>query len=333
LSGRVEFDRMAREVSNWGRWGESDELGTLNLITAEKIHSAAASIRKGELVSLGMNFGPDGPQGGAKARVSPFRINPLHFMFLDGGDVELPNVTEPGVDSIGESLAQSRGDGLFRFNEDYVVMPLQAATQWDALSHVYYDGRMYNDVSASTTTSLGASVHSIRRVGESGGVISRGVLLDVCRFRHVEFIDGGEPISPLELDEVARSQRVEIESGDVVLVRTGWMTKFRLDGDGDYLGCGLRWDCAEWLHDNEVAAVAADNKTVEASHVRSVDATRLPLHLLALRDMGLTLGELFDLDQLAEKCAADGAYDFFLTAPALRFVGGVASPLNPVAVR
>jgi hypothetical protein len=60
------------------------------------------------------------------------------------------------VDSIGESQAQSRGDGLFRFNEDYVVMPLQAATQWDAFSHVYYDGRMYNDVSASTTTSLGA---------------------------------------------------------------------------------------------------------------------------------------------------------------------------------
>jgi hypothetical protein len=333
VNGRGEFDRMARKVSNWGRWGKADELGTLNLISPAKIQSAAACIRSGELISLGMNLGPDGPQGGPKARVSPFRVNPLHFMFLDGGDAALPGHTEPGVNSIADGLAESHGDGLFRFNEDYVVMPLQAATQWDALSHAYYDQRLYNDVPASSVTSLGASVHSIRRVGEAGGVTSRGVLLDVCRYRQVEYLDGGDPISPAELSEVARAEGVRIEPGDVVLVKTGWMTKFRRDGDGDYLGCGLRWDCAEWLHENGVAAVAADNKTVEAAHVRSLAATRLPLHLLALRDMGLLLGELFDLDQLSDRCAADGVYDFFLAAPALRFVGAVATPLNPVAVR
>src|SRR5271170_323358 len=168
---------MARKVSNWGRWGENDELGTLNLISPDKIRAAAACIRKGELISLGMNLGPDGPQGGPKTHVSPFRINPLHFMLLDGGDILLPNYTEPEVNSLAEGLAESQADGLFRFNEDYVVMPLQAATQWDALSHVYYDGRMYNGVPASSTTSLGASRHSIRRVGEAGGVTSRGVLL------------------------------------------------------------------------------------------------------------------------------------------------------------
>jgi kynurenine formamidase len=333
LNGREEFDRMARRVSNWGRWGSTDELGTLNLISPDKIRAAAACVRTGELISLGMDLGPDGPQGGSKARVSPFRVNPLHFMLLDGGDTALPGNTEPEVNSVAEGLAKSHGDGLFRFNEDYVVMPLQAATQWDALSHVYYDGRMYNDIPASTTTSLGASVHSIRRVGEAGGVTSRGVLLDVCRFRQVEYIDGGDPIGPAELDEVAVAEGVEIAQGDVVLVKTGWITKFRHDKDGDYLGCGIRWDCAEWLHDKGVAAVACDNKTVEAAHVRSVPATRLPLHLLALRDMGMPLGELFDLDELSDRCAADGIYDFFLTAPALRFVGGVATPLNPVAVR
>jgi hypothetical protein len=333
LNERGEFDRMARKVSNWGRWGKADELGTLNLISPDTIRAAAACIRSGELISLGMNLGPDGPQGGPKAHVSPFRINPLHFMLLDGGDIALPASTERGVNSIAEGLAESQRDGLFRFNEDYVVMPLQAATQWDALSHVYYDQRMYNDVPASSVSSLGASVHSILRVGESGGVMSRGVLLDVCRFRQVEYIDGGDPISPAELGEVAQAEGVQIQPGDVVLVKTGWMTKFRQDKDGDYLGCGIRWDCAEWLHENGVAAVAADNKTVEAAHVRSLAATRLPLHLLALRDMGLLLGELFDLDQLSERCAADGVYDFFLAAPALRFVGGVATPLNPVAVR
>lgn len=168
MNERAKFDQMARKVSNWGRWGKADELGTLNLISPDKIRAAAACIRTGELVSLGMNLGPDGPQGGSNARVSPFRINPLHFMLLDGGDIALPGNTELGVNSLAEGLAESHGDGLFRFNEDYVVMPLQAATQWDALSHVYYDQRMYNDVPASSTTSLGASVHSIRRVGEVG---------------------------------------------------------------------------------------------------------------------------------------------------------------------
>ena len=333
MTDRDEFDQLARRVSNWGRWGDNDELGTLNFITPAKVAAAGQSIRTGERVSLGMDLGPDGPQGGPRAKVSPFRINPLHFMFLDGNDA---GPQDPAVQVLGSTaagIAASHGDGLFRFNEDYVIMPLQAATQWDALSHVYYDGQMYNGVSASRVSSLGASVHSIRSVGEACGVMSRGVLLDVCRFRGVEYIDGGEPISPEELESVAQGEGVEVSPGDVVLVRTGWMTHFRRYHDGDYLGTGIRWDCAEWLHRNSVAAIAADNKAVEASHVRSLAATRLPLHLLALRDMGLLLGELFDLDLLAERCASDGRYDFFLAAPALRFVGGVATPLNPVAVR
>lgn len=255
-------------------------------------------------------------------------------MVVDGGDGEHYVDSVAGFNnSIAAGVASWRVDDLLRFNEDYIVMPLQAATQWDALSHVYYDEKLYNGYPANTCTSFGAAKNSIATVGAAGGIVSRGVLLDVAKHRDVEFIDGGPLIQPDELDDVARAQGVEIRSGDIVVVRTGWWSRFYETGNGGDLGNGLSWHCAEWLHEHEVAAVAADNHGVEGFHIRESESTFLPLHLLCQRDMGLHMGELFELEALSADCAADGIYEFQLVAPPIRVVGAVGSPLNPLALK
>ncbi len=324
-----EFRRVANDVSNWGRWGPDDQLGTLNFITPDKVRQAAGLVRHGKVFPLGVDFGSSGPQGAFQ-----FRHNPVLVMTVDGGDVNTLARYGPGwaANPTAQQMGNYFVDNVFRFNEDMVIMPLQAATQWDALSHVYYEDKLYNGFPAASVTSLGAFHCSIDKV-DVKGITSRGVLLDVVRHRGAEvFLEQGNPITGSELDDVARAQGVAIERGDIVLIRTGWWTRFLQTGDGTEPFSGLHWQCASWLHDHEVAAVASDNLQVE-DLVPDVDGVFLPLHLLCLRDMGLMLGEYWDLTALAEDCAADGVYEFQLVAPPLRFVGAVGSPVNPIAIK
>lgn len=324
-----EFRRVADRVRNWGRWGERDELGTLNLITPDKIREAAGLVRQGKVFPLGVDFAADGPQGAFH-----FRRNPIHVMTVDGGDAR--TLGQYGSGWPRNAAAAEFGplfeNNLLRFNDDMIIMPLQAATQWDALSHVYYEEQLYNGFPADSVTSQGAFYCGIDKV-DSKGISSRGVLLDLVRHRGAhQFLEQGPPITPDELEETARSQGVEIAPGDIVLCHTGYWPRFLATRDNSIMVAGLDWRCAEWLHDHDVAAVAADNLMVE-DLVSGVDGTTLPMHLLCLRDMGLMFGEFWNLTDLAEDCAADGIYDFQLVAPPLRVVGAVGSPLNPIAMK
>ncbi|ORW21637.1 cyclase [Mycolicibacter nonchromogenicus] len=329
MAGLTEFRRVAETVRNWGRWGDADELGTLNLITPQKVAEAAALVKHGKVFPLGVDFGSSGPQGAFQ-----FRHNPIHVMTVDGGDVS--TLAQYGPEwhrnIVAQQLSEFFVDNPFRFNDDMIVMPLQAASQWDALSHVYYDDQLYNGFPAASVTSLGAYHCGIDKV-DGKGITSRGVLLDVVAHRGADtFLPLGTPITPEELDDVARSQQVTIEPGDIVVVRTGWWERFCQTGNGAEPGAGLDWRCASWLHERDVAAVAADNLMVE-DPVSGVEGTYLPLHMLCLRDMGLMLGEYWDLGALAADCAADGRYEFQLVAPPLRVTGGVGSPVNPIAIK
>jgi kynurenine formamidase len=329
VASLAEFRRVGEAVRNWGRWGDADELGTLNFITAEKVHQAAALVKHGKVFPLGVDFGSSGPQGAFQ-----FRHNPIHVMTIDGGDAKTLVEYSPKwlQNTVAHQLGSYFEGNPFRFNDDMIVMSLQAATQWDALSHVYYDDQLYNGFPASSVTSLGAYHCGIDKV-DVKGITSRGVLLDVVRHRGAEtFLEHGNPITPDELDEVARSQRVAIERGDIVLVRTGWWARFLEAGDGAEPYSGLDWRCASWLHDHEIAAVAADNLMVEDPK-SGVDGTFLPMHMLCLRDIGMMLGEYWDLTALAADCAADGVYEFQLVAPPLRVTGAVGSPVNPIAIK
>lgn len=329
MADLTEFRRVADEVRNWGRWGAADELGTLNFITADKVAEAASLVKHGKVFPLGVDFGSSGPQG-----AFAFRHNPTHVMTVDGGDVNTLARYGPGWahNLIAQQVGDFFVDNPFRFNDDMIIMPLQAASQWDALSHVYYDETLYNGFPASSVTSQGAYHCGIDKV-DGKGITSRAVLLDLVRHRGADvFCEHGDPITPAELDDVARAQRVTIGRGDIVLIRTGWWARFESTGDGAEPGAGLDWRCASWLHDHEVAAVAADNLMVE-DPVSGVAGTYLPMHMLCLRDMGLMLGEFWDLSALAADCAADGVYEFQLVAPPLRVVGAVGSPVNPIAIK
>lgn len=300
---------LARKVSNWGRWGTDDERGTVNFITPEVVRRAAACVQRGEVFSLGLTFGAEGPQIGQGGRV-----NPVHLMSATAGAI--------GPDPDG-----------FRYADDFIIMPLQCATQWDSLAHVHYGGQLYNGFPAATITPAGAARNAIDKIGN--GIVSRGVLLDLARAVGVERLPPGRVITPDDLEAAERKQGVRAETGDVLLVRTGHLSVFKRDGDRvGYMRQmpGLGIGCVEWLHAREVAAVATDTNAVEVIPFED-PATPLPVHLLCIRDMGLTLGEMFDLDALATDCANDGIWEFFFSAPPLKVTGGVGSPLNPLAVK
>ena len=304
----TDFRDVGARVSNWGRWGADDERGTLNLITPERVLHAATELAKtGQVFELGVPLGSDGPQRG------PDRINPVHLMSQVG--VEL-------------------SPGAFRVNDDYIFMPLQAASQYDALSHVYYDGQLYNGFDAKQSVdSRGARHCSIDRMG--AGVVARGVLLDVARSRGVETMAAGDAISAAELQACADEQGVEIRPGDVVAVRTGWWAQFTRTRDRAAFFAGepgLAFDCVEWLHAKDVAVIAADNWAVEVLP-GSVAGEILPFHMVAIRDVGLLLAEMLDFDELATACAADGRYEFLYVGQALKFTAAVGSPVNPLAIR
>jgi kynurenine formamidase len=298
----------AEKVSNWGRWGPDDQRGTLNLITSDHIAAAAKLIRKGKAFSLGTPIHEKGPQepGG-------IRINPLHFM---------------------TAIGRGSSHGPLRYSDDYIVMPLQASTQWDSLAHVYYDGKLYNGFASDTITEDGAARNSIAEV--QPGVVGRGVLLDIARLRGVAYLEKGEGIAARELLECASKQNVQIGSGDILLVRTGWWGKYLEDhSTSEFKGGepGLAFDTVELLRELDVAAVAADNYAVEVLPGEHDNEARLIVHMLLIRDMGMVLGEIFDLEALAEDCAADGVYEFFFCASPLIIPGAVGSPMTPIAVK
>ncbi len=331
MSTMQDFRRVADDVRNWGRWGDDDELGTLNLITEEKVAEAATLVKRGKVISLGGDFGSNGPQGAFK-----FRINPIHVMTVDGGDAEtlVRYAPEWARKSVAQELSSFFVDNPFRFNDDMITMSLQSATQWDALSHVYYEDKLYNGFPADSVTSFGAYRCGIEKV-DGKGIVSRGVLLDVVAHRGEEvFCAPGRPITPAELDDIAAAQGVRIGRGDIVVVHTGWWTRFLSTGDGHEAGSGLHWTCASWLHDHQVAAVASDNLMVEdPDPANGVEGTFLPMHMICLRDMGLMLGEYWDLTGLAADCRADGVYEFQLIAPPLKVVGAVGAPVSPIAIK
>jgi kynurenine formamidase len=224
--------------------------------------------------------------------------------------------------------------GGFHYTDDYIVMPTQSATQWDGLAHAYYDDQLYNGFPATDVNAHGAARNSVHR--QAKGIAGRGVLLDIADLLGVEWIEAGFAIQPSHLEEaMARQGGVEVGPGDILVVRTGWRRYWLTERNarsfqGRQPGLGLA--CCEWLHARDVAAVASDNTAVEVAPYEQ-KGMMLPLHAVLIRDMGMTLGEMFDLEELAADCHADGVWEFFFCAPVMRITGGVGSPINPLAFK
>jgi kynurenine formamidase len=308
--------KLALSVRNWGRWGPQDEIGTLNYITPAKVAEACRLATTGKIFALGIPLGRQGPQSGTRAR-----FNPIHTMFRDGGD-QPRNAAE---------VAEMQGYGG---SDDWIVMPLQCVTQWDSLAHVFDSGKMYNGCDAALVTSSGAARNSIDKTKDK--IAGRGVLLDVARYKGAVSLDPGYAITVEDLEGTAAREGVELRSGDILLVRTGFMSTYLAKGNWNYFDLdsspGVSVHTAPWLHAKEIAAIASDNYAVEV-RPSELPPFRSPFHICAIPNMGLTLGEIFYLDELAADCAADGRYAFLLVAPPLPVTNAVGTPINPYAIK
>ncbi len=306
---------LCEKYRNWGKWGPDDQAGTLNYITPEKIVQAAGLVRKGKVFSLAIPFDGEGPQTGGLRR-----FNPLLFMLRDGRDTVA-----------GEIMGSRQGFGNA---DDVFMMPTHSATHWDALAHVFWDGKMWNGYDAGLVTSFGAQKNGIENFRDR--IVTRGVLLDLPRQKGVDYLEDGYAITVADLDAAAGFARVEIQRGDIVLLRTGQIARCRARGNwgtyaaGDAPGLSI-WTC-EWLQSREVAGVATDTWGVEV-RPNELKCLFQPWHKVVLPNMGLLMGEIFDLDALAADCAEDGVYEFQFVAPPMPLTGAVASPVNPLAIK
>ena len=305
------FADVAARVRNWGRWGPEDEIGTLNFVDDAARRRAASSVVSGKAFALGL---PLSEAEGIQAGFVKGRVNPSRTM------IQVNEALSPDPEWICTS-------------EDLLTMATQSATHWDALAHASYRGVVYNGYPASSVTESGAARCGIHHLTT---VVSRGVLLDVARVKGVEVLEPGFPIMPGDLDEACSLAGVDVVAGDIVLVRTGQMV--HLVGEQRDLVAytwpspGLTIETAEWFYARDVAAVATDTLPFEVYPCQYDDAY-LPVHLLHLVEMGMTQGQNWVLDELADDCAADGRYSFLLDATPLPLTDGLGSPLNPVALK
>ncbi len=314
----AEVAARAEAFRNWGRWGEDDVLGTLNFIDPAKRVAAAGLVRDGRVISLAQSFDTDGPQKGWRRRT-----NPVHTM------------TDTGTDAERGSQGFPHGIGGA---DDVIAMPLQCSTQWDGLGHIFDPGNAWNGRRAGdVVTSDGDLVTGIEHAASV--IVSRGVLLDLGRHLRPDTgeLEDGYAITVDDLEACIAAQGASgvVGRGDIVVVRTGQYGRTRRDGWGDYAGGpapGLSLTTAGWLHRTEIAAIATDTWGFEV-RPNEFDAPAFqPLHQVVIPNLGLTIGEMWTLEELGAVCAERSQWDFLLSAAPLPITGAVGSPINPVAI-
>ena len=214
-------------------------------------------------------------------------------------------------------------------------MPLQCGTQWDGLGHIFYENYMWNGYDCREVTSAGAQKCGIEKTKNK--MVGRGVFLDVPRALGMEILPDGHAITIEQLDLTAKKQKVEVKKGDFVVVRTGQMEAKLTAGSWDgYPGGdapGFSFETLEWIQRTQLAALASDTWGCEVRPNESEAGINQPWHWITIPMMGMTMGEIFYVKDLAEDCAADKVYEFLFVAPAIPITGAVGSPTNPLAIK
>ena len=303
-----EFEQIFESVKNWGRWGPDDQLGTLNYITPQHVRAAAGLVQSGRRVSLEIPIntvaGPDNP-------------NPAIHLVSQGHDIDI-------------------GSGGLRFGLDFMGMACHGDchTHVDALCHISYNGLTYNGHPAQEVlTSKGATSLDIANYGD--GVVGRGVLLDVPRFRGVKWLEPGEAVRRAELEACEAAQGVHLGEGDILVFRTGHHRR-RLelgawdngpDGEGK---AGLHVDTITWMHERRLAAFLPDGDGEAIPSV--VEGMTYPIHPLQIVAMGMLASDSLQFEDLARACEEEGRYEFMVVGLPLRLPGGTGSPWNPIAI-
>ena len=296
---------------NWGRWGDDDERGTLNLITPDAVVAAASAIRTGKVYSLALPIQRHG------VPIFEYRGSPQRLSLTSYADA-----------GMYEPLGAPEGRGA---NEDVLVIASHSITHMDALAHVFSDHKMYNGFGAETfTTAAGAQRLDITNTASFAG---RGVMLDLPKHLGVDWLDPGTLIDSSMLEACRSAQDTKMRPGDVLLIRTGWLdffatgdTGFDPGGDGDHRQPGIGFDALSFIDDYDIAAVGADNGAIEKMPFDRDDFVGVHVELLVNR--GVTLMEhLYFRDLSTDRCT-----EFLLAVGGLKVTGGAGSPVNPIAI-
>jgi kynurenine formamidase len=305
-----EFEQIFESVKNWGRWGADDQLGTLNLITPQRVCRAASLVQTGRRVSMAIPInkvaGPDNPN------------QALHFL-TQGHDVP--------IDA-----------SKVRFALDFLGMACHGDchTHVDALCHISYDGLTYNGQEATEVVkTTGATSQDI--TAYSTGIVGRGVLLDVPKLRGVDWLEPGDAVTRAELDDCVALQEVEICEGDILVLRTGhhrrrlalgaWDNSPPPGGEGK---AGVHVDTIPWMHEKGIAAFLPDGDGETVPGV--VDGITYPIHPLQVVAMGMLVSDSLQFEDLVQACEEERRYEFMVVGLPLRLPGGTGSPWNPIAI-
>ncbi|HLX89223.1 MAG TPA: cyclase family protein [Acidimicrobiales bacterium] len=287
-------------LSNWGRWGAEDELGTLNLVTPAVRRRAAQLVKDGLSVSCAHEVVPG-----------------MHNI-----ESELTAVSMAPGTRLGFSTEQITALTV----HGYVM------THLDALSHIFWDGQMYNGRSAEVLASGG--VNALPITVARHGAVTRGVLLDVAAAKGVEWLEPGQGAFPEDLEAAEARQGVRVEPGDAVLLRTGFGRFRREMGSKSPSELGSAhpgWHAAAlpWLRERDVAIIGCDSATdAMPSGYRNVV---LPVHTVGIVAMGLWLIDNCDLEELAAVASSSNRWEFQLSICPLALAGLTSSPVNPIA--
>ena len=300
-----------KTLSNWGRWGAEDELGTLNLITPAKRLAAARLVRDGVSVTCARPIVTD------ITADTTFQVMRFTVDSGEGRDTASP-----------ERLLARRGAGEFIG----LVFHGYTVTHIDTPAHFFWEGKLYNGRSCNLITAReGATVEAVELLHD--GVVSRGVLLDVARTRGVSWFERGEGVMPEDLEAAERASGVRVEPGDVLLVRTGNYARRLAQGPVHPMQAGSPGPhaaLAPWLRERGVAMWGSDTHNDVAP--TPYPGIGHPFHIVALVGLGLWLIDNMNLEDLARACAERGRWEFLLTIAPLRLRNVTGSPVNPIAL-
>jgi len=310
-------DLLKDSPTNWGKWGPDDEVGALNYLGPAEVLAAVKLVRSGKVFTLQV---PMGNPGGDP--VWPGRRGSERYQILDEGH---------WLCGKGPAFA-----GGLHYADDAMSAFLQGSTQYDALGHVWYDGKLYNGYDANSTIG-GMAKAGVQPIAEKG-VVGRGVLIDMARARGKSALDKGETFNHTDLLAAAAAQGVEIHKRDVLLIRTGFVETFYAHGAPKFYegfqepGLTYSPELVAWFRDMEIPNFATDTIANEVT-ADPVSGVALPLHCALMRNLGVAFTEICDLSKLAADCAADGQWDFLYVAAPLKVVNGTGAPVNPVVIK
>jgi len=304
--------------TNWGKWGPNDEVGSLNYLQNQEAIKGAKAIKQGKVFTLAVKIGD--PRGDP---VWPGRSGAVRF-----------NVSDRGYYLAGRGRELPGGA---EYADDMIFMYLQGSTQYDALGHVWHDNKLWNGYDANTTVG-GMTKASILPIAEKG-IVGRGVLIDMARFRGKKYLERGEYFDHNDLLAAAAKQGVTIEKRDVLIIRTGWLGFFYERGPAEFYaepflepGLVFSKELVEWFQQMEIPNLVTDTLANERTTCPKTGIA-IPLHNALMRNLGVTFTEIAQLDALAEDCANDGQYSFMYTAAPIKIVNGTGAPVNPVVIK